>query len=309
MSENIRDLVIIGGGPAGLSAGIYAKRALLDVVIIEKNIYGGGQIAVTDRVDNYLGLYGINGFELAMKFKEHAAALEIPILEGEVDSIKDGEVKEIYLSGGDTIYSKAVFISTGADHKLIGCKGEKEFAGRGVSYCATCDGAFFRNRTAAVVGGGNIALQDALYLANICEKVYLIHRREGLRGEKILQKKVLENEKIEFLPNYVVDEILGEDVVNAVNIRDKNTGDIKTLEISGIFIAIGMKPNTNLVKDLVKLDETGYIISGEDTRTSVRGIYAIGDVRTKALRQLITAASDGANAVKSLEEDLNSFSN
>ena len=192
--ENIKDLVIIGSGPAGLSAAVYASRAMIDQVVIEKEMFSGGQIVTTDRIDNYLGLYGENGYEL-----------KVPFVEGQVTSIEDkGEIKEITLVNGDVINTKAIIIATGAKHKVLGVKGEKELTGAGVSYCATCDGAFFRNKTVAVVGGGDVALEDALYLAKICEKVYLIHRRNELRGAKILQDKVLKNEKIQFMPELQV---------------------------------------------------------------------------------------------------------
>ena len=198
--ENIKDLVIIGSGPAGLSAAVYASRAMIDQVVIEKEMFSGGQIVTTDRIDNYLGLYGENGYDLSVKFRQHADELKVSFVEGQVTSIEDkGEIKEITLENGDVINTKAIIIATGAKHKVLGVKGEKELTGAGVSYCATCDGAFFRNKTVAVVGGGDVALEDALYLANICEKVYLIHRRNELRGAKILQDKVLKNEKIQFI--------------------------------------------------------------------------------------------------------------
>ena len=212
-----KDLVIIGSGPAGLSAAVYAQRAMLDQVVIEKEPFSGGQIITTERIDNYLGLYGMGGYELAMKFREHADALSVPFLEGEVTAINDdGEVKQITLASGETIETKAVLFATGARHKTLSVKGEKELAGAGVSYCATCDGAFFRGKTTAVVGGGDVALEDALYLSNICEKVYLIHRRDGLRGAKMLQQKIKETENIEFLPFYEVQEICGDGKVEKV---------------------------------------------------------------------------------------------
>lgn len=303
MDQEVKDLIIVGSGPAGLSAAVYGKRATLNELVIEKDIYGGGQIAVTDRVDNYLGLYGENGYDLAMKFKDHAKALEVPFVEGEIKSIKAGEVKEVTLANGEVYYSKAVFIATGAKHKNIGCKGEKEFTGAGVSYCATCDGAFFRKKTVAVVGGGDVALQDALYLANICEKVYLIHRRDTLRGAKVLQQRVFETENIEFLPNYEVKEITGDGQVEEILINNNKTLEDKKLEVSGIFIAVGMEPITEIVKDVVELDKSGYIVADESCRSNVKGIYAIGDVRTKQLRQLVTAVADGAVAVSSFESD------
>ena len=226
-----KDLVIIGSGPAGLSAAVYAQRAMLDQVVIEKEPFSGGQIITTERIDNYLGLYGMGGYELAMKFREHADALSVPFLEGEVTAIADdGEGKKITLASGETIETKAVLFATGARHKTLSVKGEKELAGAGVSYCATCDGAFFRGKTTAVVGGGDVALEDALYLSNICEKVYLIHRRDGLRGAKVLQQKIKETENIEFLPFYEVQEICGNGKVENVILKQNQTGETRNLE-------------------------------------------------------------------------------
>ena len=300
-----KDLVIIGSGPAGLSAAVYAQRAMLDQVVIEKEPFSGGQIITTERIDNYLGLYGMGGYELAMKFREHADALSVPFLEGEVTAINDdGEVKQITLASGETIETKAVLFATGARHKTLSVKGEKELAGAGVSYCATCDGAFFRGKTTAVVGGG-VALEDALYLSNICEKVYLIHRRDGLRGAKMLQQKIKETENIEFLPFYEVQEICGDGKVEKVILKQNQTGETRNLELSGIFIAIGMDPQNEAAQGLVDLDATGYIVAGEDCRTSLAGIYAAGDIRTKQLRQVVTAVADGATAISSIEQDSN----
>ena len=303
MENNVKDLVIVGGGPAGLSAAIYGKRAMLNEVVIEKDIYSCGQIAVTDRVDNYLGLYGESGYGLAMKFKEHAKKLEVPFLEGEVVNIKDGDVKELELKTGDKLYTKAVFIATGSRHRMLKCKGEEKLIGAGVSYCATCDGGFFRNKKVAVVGGGEVALQDALYLSNICEKVYLIHRRNELRASKNLQNKVTGLANIELLLNCEVEEIVGDSVVEAINIIDKTSGKKDCIQASGVFIAIGMEPGTEIVKGVLELDKSGYIITDDSCRCSLNGFYAIGDVRTKQLRQLVTAVADGAVAISSYEQD------
>ena len=192
MADKMKDLIIIGSGPAGLSAAVYAQRAMLDQVVIEKG-FSGGQIVTTEQVDNYLGLYGENGYDLAMRFKDHADQLGVPFLEAEVTQITDrGDHKEVHLEGGEVLTAKSVILATGANHKPLGVPGETEFSGAGVSYCATCDGAFFRNRTVAVVGGGDVALEDALYLSKLCEKVYLIHRRDELRGAKLLQQRVFD---------------------------------------------------------------------------------------------------------------------
>ena len=305
MSENMKDVVIIGSGPAGLSAAVYAKRATLDEVVVEKEMISGGQIIVTDRIDNYLGDYGVNGYDLSVKFREHADKLDVPFMEGNITSIEDkGDYKQVILENGNIVNAKAVVIATGATHKKLNVSGEDSLSGAGVSYCATCDGAFFKGKTVAVVGGGDVALGDALYLSNICDKVYLIHRRDGLRGAKVLQERVFAKDNIEFMPFYEVDEICGENSVEKLILHDNRTNEKSKLSVSGIFIAVGMKPQSELVKNLVKLDDAGYICAGEDCRTSVKGIYAAGDVRTKSLRQIVTAVADGAVAISSVEEDI-----
>lgn len=304
MSENMKDIVIIGSGPAGLSAAVYAKRATLDEVVVEKEMISGGQIIVTDRIDNYLGDYGVSGYDLSVKFREHADKLDVPFMEGNITSIEDkGDYKQVILENGNIVNAKAVVIATGATHKKLNVSGEDILSGAGVSYCATCDGAFFKGKTVAVVGGGDVALGDALYLSNICDKVYLIHRRDGLRGAKVLQERVFAKDNIEFMPFYEVDEICGENSVEELILHDNRTNEKSKLSVSGIFIAVGMKPQSELVKNLVKLDDAGYICAGEDCRTSVKGIYAAGDVRTKSLRQIVTAVADGAVAISSVEED------
>lgn len=303
--SDTKDLVIIGSGPAGLSAAVYGKRAMFDEVVIEKEMISGGQIIVTDRIDNYLGDYGVNGYDLSVKFRDHADKLEVPFMEGSIASIVDKEAyREVIMEDGNIINAKAVVIATGATHKKLNVPGEDRLSGAGVSYCATCDGAFFKGKTVAVVGGGDVALGDALYLSNICEKVYLIHRRDGLRGAKVLQDRVFLKDNIEFMPFYEVDEICGENSVKKLILHENRTNAKSALEVSGVFIAVGMRPQSDLVKDLVKLDAAGYICAGEDCRTSVAGIYAAGDVRTKSLRQIVTAVADGAAAVTSVEEDI-----
>lgn len=304
MADKMKDLIIIGSGPAGLSAAVYAQRAMLDQVVIEKG-FSGGQIVTTEQVDNYLGLYGENGYDLAMRFKDHADQLGVPFLEAEVTQITDsGDHKEVHLEGGEVLTAKAVILATGANHKQLGVPGEQEFSGAGVSYCATCDGAFFRNRTVAVVGGGDVALEDALYLSKLCEKVYLIHRRDELRGAKLLQQRVFDAENIEFLGSSEITQITGSGMVEQITVADRKSSTARELAVSGVFIAVGMEPQNALVQGLVALDDAGYIIAGEDCRTSVPGIYAVGDIRTKQLRQVVTAVADGAVAVSSLEQDL-----
>lgn len=300
-----KDLVIVGSGPAGLSAAVYAQRAKLDQVVIEKEMFSGGQIVTTDRVDNYLGLYGESGYDLAVKFREHADKLGVTFMEDEVSKITDkGEYKEVYLKSGKVIETKAIVIATGANHRKLKVKGEKELTGAGVSYCATCDGAFFKGKNVAVAGGGDVALEDALYLSNLCEKVYLIHRREELRASKEIQQKVMSKDNIEFMPFYEIKEINGENKVENILLYQNQTGENVNLDVSGVFIAIGMEPQSEFLNGVVELDKAGYIKAGEDCRTSAQRIYAAGDVRTKELRQIITAVSDGAYAISSLEKDV-----
>ncbi len=303
MEDKRKDLIIIGSGPAGLSAAVYAQRAMLDQVVIEKG-FSGGQIVTTEQVDNYLGLFGENGYDLAMRFKDHADQLGVPFLEAEVTQIADaGDHKEVHLENGEVLMAKAVILATGANHKPLGVPGEADLTGAGVSYCATCDGAFFRNKIVAVVGGGDVALEDALYLSKLCEKVYLIHRRDELRGAKVLQQRVFDTENIEFLGSSQITRITGTNMVEQITVEDKKSGDTRDIALSGVFMAVGMEPQNALVQGLVALDDAGYIIAGEDCRTSVPGIYAVGDIRTKQLRQVVTAVADGAVAVSSLEQD------
>lgn len=302
--ENIYDLIIIGSGPAGLCAAIYAERAKLSCVTMEKNYMSGGQIMNTYEVENYPGLMGINGFDMAEAFLDHAKKLGAKFVTDEVeDIIEEDGVKKI-ITSKNTYYAKTVLISTGATHRKLAVKGEEELSGMGVSYCATCDGAFFKGKTVAVVGGGDVAVEDAIFLARICEKVYLIHRREQLRAAKVLQENALKNEKIVPVWNTVVTEIVGEEQVEGIKIKEVVSGAESRLDVDGVFIAVGIEPNTKWLKGLLKLDEGGYIQAGEDCKTNVEGIFAAGDVRTKPLRQIITAAADGANAITSIQEYL-----
>lgn len=297
------DVVIIGSGPAGLSASVYAKRAGLDVLLLEKEALGGGQIVYTEEVENYLGFPLIGGCALSERFLEHARALDVEMKEGEVASVtkeeKTGSFKLLF-SDNSRLCTKHVVIATGASRRFLGVPGETELTGAGVSYCATCDGAFFSGRTAAVIGGGDAAAEDALYLANICRRVYLIHRRKQLRAAKILQDALWGKENITFLPDTVVKEIKGKDKVESLALESK---EVQELDVDGVFIAIGMEPATGFLKTTAALDEKGYILAGEDCRSSVPGIYAAGDVRTKPARQIITAVADGALVIHSILED------
>lgn len=300
------DLIIIGSGPAGLSAAVYAMRARLNALIIEKEAYSGGQIVNTERVDNYLGMYGTSGFDLANAFRGHANSLGAQFMSGDVNGLEDaGTHKVVCLSDGKKIDTRSVLIATGARHKMLGVTGEEKFKGMGVSYCATCDGAFYKGKTVVCVGGGNVALEDALYLSNLCDKVYLIHRREEFRASRDVQDKVKAKKNIIFMPYYVVTEICGSDILTEVVIKNNKTDEEKTLPVSGVFVAVGMEPEADFAKGLVQMDEKGYIIADESCMTSCDGIFAAGDVRTKDVRQVITAVSDGACAIHFIETFLN----
>lgn len=300
------DLIIVGSGPAGLTASIYASRAEIDTLVIEKNPISGGQIINTYEVDNYPGFPGINGFDLAMKFREHSDKLGAVFATGDVVKYDiEGATKKITLDNGDEYESKAIIIATGAIYRKLEVKGEKELAGMGVSYCATCDGAFFRNKTTVVVGGGDVAVEDAIFLARLCKKVYVIHRRDEFRAAKSLSTQLSKMENVEVIWDTVVDEIAGQDKVEAVKIKNKKTNEEETIETDGVFIAVGNMPSSYVFKEILETDETGYIVANETCETNVKGVFAAGDIRTKALRQIITAASDGANAVTAVERYLN----
>ncbi len=298
------DVVIIGSGPAGLAAAIYGCRAQMNLLVVEKNYMSGGQVINTSEVDNYPGLPGINGFDMAMKFREHAQNLGAEFAEDEIVSIEEMQEGKI-LTGLQGIYqTKNVLFAMGATHRLLGAAGEQEFTGRGVSYCATCDGAFFRNKTTAVVGGGDVAVEDAIYLARLCKKVYVIHRRDTLRAAKSLQTRLASFDNVEMIWDSEVTAIEGEKRVSRIQVHHRKTGETTPLAVDGIFIAVGTVPQSELARGIVDLDEAGYIRAGEDGKTGRKGYYAAGDVRTKKLRQIITAASDGANAISSIEEEL-----
>ena len=303
--ETLYDVIIIGSGPAGLAAAIYARRACLESLVLEKEYMSGGQVLNTYEVDNYPGLPGIGGFDLGMKMKEHADQLGAVFVTGAVKAVRRESSIIIVETAKATYRTKTMIIAAGAGHRKLGIPGEEKFAGRGVSYCATCDGAFFKKKTAAVVGGGDVAIEDAIFLARICEKVYLIHRRNELRGAKSLQKKLMEMENVEILWDTVTDSINGENKVESLSLTNKKTGEKRELPVDGVFIAVGISPNTEGLEDLVAMDGGHYILAGEDGKTSRPGIFAAGDVRTKNLRQIVTAVADGANCVTSAERYLN----
>lgn len=300
----VYDILILGSGPAGLAAAIYAKRAELSVLVIEKNFMSGGQILNTYEVDNYPGLPGISGFDMGTKFREHADKLGAEFV---IDNITGadlaGEIKTI--RGEQAVYEgKTVIIATGAHHRTLGIPGEGVLTGAGVSYCATCDGAFFRKKTTAVIGGGDVALEDAIYLARLCQKVYVIHRRDEFRGAKSLQRTLLSMENVEVLWDTIPEEICGDGHVEKLRLKNKKTGETNELPVDGVFVAVGIEPESAVFAGGPAMDDHGYILAGEDGKTSIPGVFAAGDIRTKPLRQVVTAVADGANCVTSAEKYL-----
>lgn len=298
------DILIIGAGPAGLGAAIYAARAGLSMAVIDQSPISGGQVLNTYEVDNYLGLQGETGGGISDKFRAHADKLGTVFITDEVQSIEDKDDKKIVHCYEGDYEAKALILATGAAHSKLGVPGEEKFSGMGVSYCATCDGAFFKNRIAAVVGGGDVAVEDAIFLSKLCKKVYLIHRRDALRAVKSLQDQLFAKENVEIIWDSEVTEICGENAVEKIIIYNKKKQQTSLLEVNGIFIAVGVVPNTELFQGLVEMDEHGYIKAGEDCVTSRSGIYAAGDIRLKPMKQIITAVADGANAVHSVTGSL-----
>lgn len=295
------DIIIVGAGCAGLTAGLYAARAGLSAVIIEK-MFPGGQITRTHIVENYPGFpEGIQGFDLAMMFKDHAERAGAVIETQEVTGY-DIEGAEKKIVTANNIYkAKTVVLAMGASHKQLGLESEQKYIGSGVSYCATCDGAFFRGKDVAVIGGGDTAVEDALYLASLAKKVYVVHRRNELRAQKALQKVAMQNKVIEFVWDSEVAEITGENAVNAIRVRNKKTLEEHSIEVSGVFIAVGTQPHTKEVAEILETDESGYIVVDNRMQTSIPGVFAAGDIVSKPLRQVITAAADGAVAVYSAQ--------
>lgn len=290
----MQDIIIIGGGIAGLTAGMYAKRAGMETILFEK-LFPGGQAATTFSIENYPGFVEpISGPDFSMKLEEHARKFGLEILYDGVDEIIiDGNIKKVVTDGG-TYETKTILLATGASPKELGLEKEEQFRGRGVSYCATCDGTFYKDKVTAVVGGGDTALEDAFFLAQYASKVYLIHRRDEFRGLKILQDRVLKHEKIEVLWDTVVESITGEEQVEGIGVRNVKTGQTTELSLDGFFIAIGITPNSELAKGKLNMTPDGFIIGDESMNTNVSGVFAVGDVRYKPVWQLVTAASDGA---------------
>ncbi|AEF93871.1 thioredoxin reductase [Desulfotomaculum nigrificans CO-1-SRB] len=299
-----KELVIIGGGPAGYTAGLYAARADINAILFERGM-PGGQAATTEWLENYPGFPGgIGGIDLAMKMDEQARSFGLEVVTADVEKLeRAGEVFIVHTTQGP-MQTKAVILATGASPQVLGVKGESKFHGRGVSYCATCDGAFFRDKTVAVVGGGDAAVEEALFLTKFAAKVYLIHRRGELRATKLIQKRAMDNPKIEFLWHSVVEEIVGDQKVEAVKVKQVPSGELQTVAVDGVFIYVGTRANSGLVKDLVQTDERGYIITDEQMATSIPGLFIAGDVRRKPLRQVVTAVADGAIAAMEVEKYL-----
>ncbi len=298
MSENgIYDLIIVGGGPGGLTAGVYAMRAALKTVLIEKGL-PGGQINLTESVENYPGFEEISGFDLSQKFLQHAKSYGLEMIQQEVAAVEPGlEFHSVRLGDGRHLHTHAVILATGGSPRKLQVPGESEYYGRGVSYCATCDGFFFRGKDVIVVGGGDTALEEALYLAKIAGRVYLAHRRDAFRASRILQQRVLAEGKIEILWNTVVTEVKANDKgVTAVALRDTRAGASMEIAVDGVFIFIGFSPNNQLVPAGIKMDHDGYVEADEKCETNIPGIFVIGDLRQKYAKQIVLAAADGCTA-------------
>lgn len=305
--KHIYDVIIIGGGPGGYTAALYSTRAGLDTLLLEK-MSAGGQMALTAEIDNYPGFdKGIDGFSLGERMRAGAERFGAHTEMAEVQKLElQSEIKTVRTSEKE-YYGRSVILSTGAAPRELGAAGEGELTGRGVHYCAACDGMFYREKTVVVVGGGNTAAEDALLLSRICKKVILVHRRDTLRASRVYQESLKKAENVEFIWNSMVTELLQEDGLSGIKIKDVHSGAEREISCDGIFVSIGRKPATELVKGQVLLDETGYVIADETTRTNLPGVFAAGDLRTKAVRQIVTAASDGAVAAYYAEEYLNSL--
>lgn len=296
--EKIYDVIIIGAGPAGMTSSIYASRANLDVLMVEKK-YPGGQMLSTAEIENYTGYENITGPDLSEKMFEHSKKFGTDFVFGEIKKVKiENNIKILEISG-KTYKAKSIIIATGTQARFLGIEGEKEFTSKGVSYCAVCDGAFFKGKNVVVIGGGDSAIEESLYLANLVNKVTVVHRRDELRAQKILQDRAFKKKNIEFCWDSIPVKINGEKKVTGIEVKNVKTNEIKKIEAEGIFIYIGMIPQTEVFKDLNILDEKGYVIADENMLTSVEGVFVAGDVRQKEIRQVVTATSDGAIAAQS----------
>ena len=304
ITEHIYDMIVVGGGPGGYTAALYAARAGLDTVILEK-LSAGGQMALTEQIDNYPGFEdGIDGFSLGEKMKRGTERFGVETKLTEVLSLDlSGTVKKAEASEG-SLFARTIVLATGAGPRELGIEGEQELIGKGVNYCAACDGMFYKNKTVVIAGGGNTAAADALILSRICKKVIVVHRRDTLRATKIYHEPLMKAENVEFRWDSEIIELLHDEKVIGIRLRNVKTGEETTLACDGVFVSIGRKPSSELVKDQVEVDPAGYIIADESTRTNIPGVFAVGDVRTKALRQVVTAVADGATAVHYAEEYL-----
>jgi thioredoxin reductase (NADPH) len=294
---DLYDVVIVGGGPGGLSAGIYAMRAALKTILIEKGA-AGGQVAISDGVENYPGFEHITGYELSQKFLQHAQSYGMEIVQEEVVAVEPGlDFHTVRLGNGDILRTHTVILATGGSPRKLDIPGEDEYYGKGVSYCGVCDGFFFREKTVVVVGGGDTAAEEALYLAKLAKHVYLVHRRDALRASMILQQRVKDECKIEILWNSIVTEIKADDKgVNAVDLQDTQTGEQRELATDGVFVFVGFVPNNQLVPAGIKMNADGYVVTNEKCETNMPGIYVIGDLREKYAKQIVVAAADGCTA-------------
>lgn len=307
MENNCFDVIIIGGGPGGYCAALYAARANLTTMVIEK-FAPGGQMATTEIVENYPGFVdGINGFELGMQMKKGAERFGVKTKLAEVKSVELDKNPKMIHTSKDTFQAKTIILALGAYPRELGLPNERNLRGRGVSYCATCDGMFYKDKTVVIVGGGNTAVADAIFLAKICKKVYLVHRRDELRASKTYMESLEKTENIEFIWSSEVVEILADEFVTGVKVKSRKDDSIRMVACDGIFVAIGNVPNTELIKGQVKLDEAGYVPADETTRTNIPGVFAVGDMRSKPLRQIVTAVADGAVASKYAEEYIDSM--
>jgi len=306
MENEILDVIIIGGGPAGYTAALYAVRAGLKTVVLEK-FSAGGQMTQTEQIDNYPGFNeGIDGFTLGYKMQQGAEHFGAKTIQTEVQSVDLMSNPKKIISGAGEFYSKTVIIATGADHKHLGIENEEQLIGRGVGYCAACDGMFYRGKTVAVVGGGNSAAADALLLSKICEKVYLIHRRDALKAEKIYRDPLEKANNIEFKWNAQIEKLIFDKTIEGVVVKN-NDGTTEEIPLGGLFISVGRNPETKLFVNQIELDNLGYIVADETTRTSIPGVFAVGDVRTKVVRQIVTAVGDGAVAAHFAEEYISNY--
>ena len=301
---HIYDIIVIGGGPAGYAAALYAARAGFDTVLLER-MAAGGQMALTGEIDNYPGFEeGVDGFTLSMKMQQGAERFGVKTEYAEAAAVElSGDIKKVQTTGGEFL-GKAVIIAAGANPRELGLPGEQELTGRGVHYCAHCDGRFYKDKTVVVVGGGNSAASDALYLSRLAKKVYVVHRRDTLRATKVYHDPLLKAENVEFLWNSTVSALLADERLTGIQVKDVQTGASRELACDGGFVSIGRKPATDFLAGAVELDALGYVVADESTRTNTAGVYAAGDVRTKPLRQIVTAVSDGAVAVHYAEEYL-----